>query len=455
MRHPEPGSNPSRSELPTTDDERIASSANHAPPNDAAKVDPPVVAPDLFPARETEETDTAWWVCREALRAEIPAQDFEAWVAPIQSYRRGSRLFLGAPNRYVAKKITDNLWTRIQELIDAGNEPLQISLHVSSLAELEQHAREVTPPERHWTRGRTSESVVEQAQLNLFQLERSGQFTTVSINPQNEFPTLLTRIPIFVPGRAGKQREHLDKDNALPFQTSWGTGRKFGPPLTVYDEDTLMALGRLRQNMLIGDPSLMPYPVSKLYASAARPDVHVHVVFCMLSDIQAVCDTSVGGRNNKLRLESVRRLAATKIEFNKETQDKVQFSGTTIDLVQVKWDAYEDNAILYIQFSPIMAQWLERAYTYIDWNLRRKLRTDVGKAVHRFLSGQPKTYQIYTRKLQSTIGHTGPYKHFMADLREALGQLQDAQWIHEFQISGNGRKQPHKLILQRATPNPD
>ena len=77
-----------------------------------------------------------------------------------------------------------------------------------------------------------------------------------------------------------------------------------------------------------------------------------------------------------------------------------------------------------------------------------------GKAVHRFLSGQPKTYQIYTRKLQSTIGHTGPYKHFMADLREALGQLQDAQWIHEFQISGNGRKQPHKLILQRATPNP-
>ena len=66
----------------------------------------------------------------------------------------------------------------------------------------------------------------------------------------------------------------------------------------------------------------------------------------MLSDIQAVCDTSVGGRNNKLRLESVRRLAATKIEFNKETQDKVQFSGTTIDLVQVKWDAYEDNAIL-------------------------------------------------------------------------------------------------------------
>ena len=193
----------------------------------------------------------------------------------------------------------------------------------------------------------------------------------------------------------------------------------------------------------------MPYPISTLYRQDDSDDVHVHVVYCMLSDIQDMCGTSKGGRNNKLRLASIKRLAGTKIEFSKETQDKVKSTGTTIDLIHVKWDVYEDNAILYIQFSPIMATWLESAYTYIDWNLRKQLRSDVGKAVHRFLSGQPRQYSIGCKKLQATIGHSGPYKHFMADLREALAQLTEAGWIQASEIEGNGRKQPHKLVLQR------
>lgn len=392
----------------------------------------------------------AWTACLESLKNELSAEDFVTWVAPLQCYRRGNRLFVGAPNRYVVQRLSHGLCKRITELVQDHDSSLELSLHVGSLDDLVRLARDVSPPQRLGTRGRTSEAVVERAQLDLFELERQGQFTAVSISPQNEFPTLLTRIPIFVPGRARKQRERLDEDNSLPFRTSWGTGRKFGPPLTVYDEDTLMALGRLRHNMLIGSPAKMPYPVSKLYATDEHPDVHVHVVLCMLSDIQAMCGTSVGGRNNKLRLQSVRRLAATKIELNKETQDKVRFSGTTIDLVHVRWDVYADNATLYVQFSPIMAGWLERAYTFIDWNLRRQLRTDVGKAVHRFLSGQPRKYQIFARKLQTTIGHVGPYKYFMADLREALQQLQGAAWIRDYDILGNGRKQPHKLVVDRS-----
>ena len=392
----------------------------------------------------------AWERSLETLRSEMSADDFVTWIAPLRYVRRGDRLFIAVPNRYVHEWLQQGAFARLRELLEAEEGGLEASLHVGSMDAVERAARELTPPQRQGTRGRTSEAVVETAQLDLFELERRGQFTAVSIHPQNEFPTLLTRIPIFVPGRARKQRARLDQDNSLPFRTSWGTGRKFGPPLTVYDEDTLMALGRLRHNMLIGDPAKMPYPVSKLYATDDRPDVHVHVVLCMLSDIQAMCGTSVGGRNNKLRLRSVRRLAATKIELNKETQDKVGFAGTTIDLVHVRWDFYEDNAVLYVQFSPIMAHWLEHTYTYIDWNLRRRLRTDVGKAVHRFLSGQPRKYQIFTRKLQATVGHDGPYKYFMADLREALEQLEEAGWIRNYAILGNGRKQPHKLVVDRS-----
>jgi hypothetical protein len=168
----------------------------------------------------------------------------------------------------------------------------------------------------------------------------------------------------------------------------------------------------------------------------------------MLSDIQSVCGTSQGGKNNRLRLDSVKRLAATVIEFSTRTAGKFIGRGTDIKLIDVAWQEYEDNAILYLQFSPVMARWFEREYTFIDWNLRRKL-IDTGKALHRFLSGQPKNYEIYTRKLLTTIGYLREYKKFMADLRIALEQLAAEGWITEYRIVGDGRKVPHKLVTKR------
>lgn len=427
--------------------------------NEATILNDPAVVPDRAaspPEQTTADTNTIpdadiWRECCERFALELAEDEFTMWIRPIQFCRRGEGVWLGVPNRYVRERVEQKYLDRIRTTLEAVLETpeLGVTIAVGSLDTIADQARKESPPQRIGTRGRTSESVVERAQLQLFNLERRGQFVAVPITPNNEFPTLLTRLPIFVPGRARRQREQLDRDNALPFETSWGMGRKFGPPLTVYDEDTLIALGRLRQNMLIGDPGKMPYPISKIYRQDNEDDVHVHVVYCMLSDIQDMCGTSKGGRNNKLRLESIKRLAGTKIEFNKETRDKVNSSGTTIDLIHVKWDVYEDNAILYIQFSPIMATWLESAYTYIDWNVRKQLRTDVGKAVHRFLSGQPRRYTIFTKKLQATIGHTGPYKHFMADLRDAMEQLQGAGWVKDVEITGNGRKKPHKLEIQR------
>lgn len=392
-----------------------------------------------------------WQQCIVMLQAEMDQQEINKWVIPLHCEISKESIWLGAPNRYIVDHVKESSLTRIQEILQEllGDPAIAVTIQIGTAEDLSVLAKQKATPRRAGTRGRTSESVVEQAQMDLFRLERQGQFQAIPISPQNEFPTILTRLPIFVPGRASKQKAQIDEDFAIPFQTSWGTGRKFGPPLTVYDEDTLIALSHLRQNMLIGSPSKMPYPVSRLYAREDQEEVHVHVVFCMLSDVQAMCGTSVGGRNNKLRLDSIKRLAATKIEFNKETQNKVGHSGTNIDLVHVKWDVYEEKAIFYIQFSPIMATWLETAYTYVDWNLRRKLSSDVAKAVHRFLSGQPGTYNIFTKKLKDTIGHVGPYKHFMADLRETMTQLKDEGWLKEFQIQGNGRKMPHKLIINR------
>ena len=301
---------------------------------------------------------------------------------------------------------------------------------------------------RSLIRGKTSENVILSAQMELFELEREGRFTSLPITPQSEFPTFLTRLPIFIPGRRSTQREMLDDENALAFSTPWGNGRKHGPPLTVYDEDTLIGIGRLRQKLLIGKPSQLPMTVSEVYRHQHDQDVRVHALYCMLTDIQSICETSRGGQNNKLRLNSLKRLAATSIEFDANTFDKYTGTGSTVKLIDVAWRHYYDNAVLYIQFTPVMADWYEKAYTYINWTIRRQL-TDTGKAVHRFLSGQPKHYEIHVKKLMMTLGYPREYRRFTGDLRTACQQLRECGWLLEWKIEGNGRTLPHKLIIYR------
>ena len=261
-------------------------------------------APPPDPQRDTlfdtddaaDQSNRIWLQCIEQLRSETESSELSNWILPLFCEIGKNRVWLGAPNRYIVEHVTqhhlDSIQNNLRDLM--GDPGIKVSVQIAGSDELRVIAKEKATPKRAGTRGRTSDSVVEQAQMDLFRLERQGQFQAVPIAPQNEFPTLLTRLPIFVPGRARKQKAQIDEDFAIPFQTSWGTGRKFGPPLTVYDEDTLIALGRLRQNMLIGQPSKMPYPVSKLYAKEDQDEVHVHVVYCMLSDVQAMCGTSVG-----------------------------------------------------------------------------------------------------------------------------------------------------------------
>ena len=301
----------------------------------------------------------------------------------------------------------------------------------------------------HKRSARGSRISIEQFNLDLFSQEIDGRFTSHPITPGAEFPTFLTRIPIFLPMKRGRSLK-LDQDNALPFVTSWGRGRKHGPPLTIYDEDTLMAIARLRKNRLEGAPSNMPIPLSAIQPGVGegRKDVSVHILGCSLSDIQHECGDSDGGTNLQLRLASIKRLGATVLEFDRETKDKLSYRGTQVKLIDIAWDVYEDNALLLIQFSPLMAIWLESEYTYINWNVRKQL-SDTGKALHRFLSAQPKTYSIFTEKLSTIIGFQRSYRYFMSDLRTTLAKLEALGWIGSWEITGTGRRVPHKLTINR------
>lgn len=353
------------------------------------------------------------------------------------------------------RRLSDTI-TGLAEQVDEQREVRKRSLAksgytVEHLAELEQEEDDIRRERKHQSRlqplrGHRHQSIIESAQMSLFDGARRGHYEKLTLQPSNEFPSMLARLPIFVPGRRTNQRSLIDpNDNSMPFQTPWGAGKKHGPPLTVADEDTLMALGMLRQNRLEGRGSRFPISVSDVLGKGS--DSSVHVLFTTISEIEAQFGNKKSGHAYKLRLESIKRLAGTRIEFE-TLSDKAIVKGTMISILDVAWQRWEQEAVLYIQFSPVMAHWYENSYSYVDWNVRMTL-PPTGKAIHRFLSSQPKSYQIFTEKLRATVGYPRAPKYFLRELREALGLLENVDWLKSYTIEGNGRAKPHKLTIKR------
>jgi chromosomal replication initiator protein len=64
-------------------------------------------------------SESLWNRCLRVLESELPEQQFNTWVRPLQSIERDGELRLLAPNRYVIDWLTQNSLPRIQELVRA------------------------------------------------------------------------------------------------------------------------------------------------------------------------------------------------------------------------------------------------------------------------------------------------------------------------------------------------
>jgi len=63
--------------------------------------------------------ESLWNRCLRVLESELPMQQFNTWVRPLQAIERDGQLRLLAPNRYVIEWLGENSLTRIRELIQA------------------------------------------------------------------------------------------------------------------------------------------------------------------------------------------------------------------------------------------------------------------------------------------------------------------------------------------------
>jgi chromosomal replication initiator protein len=81
-----------------------------------------------------------WHRCLTQLEAELPEQQFNTWIRPLQAVEEGRVLRLLAPNRFVVDWVNENVVQRIAELVDAGSpEPspeivLEVGSRVSNIA---------------------------------------------------------------------------------------------------------------------------------------------------------------------------------------------------------------------------------------------------------------------------------------------------------------------------------
>lgn len=299
-------------------------------------------------------------------------------------------------------------------------------------------------------RGSSKLRVIEKGQLNLIEGERQGRYEMSELNPGYEYPAVFCRIPIVNGFHRSTHAKKLDKDMALPFNTGWGEGRKFGPPLNVYDEDTLLALGALREKQLSGMGNRMPIKVLNPFDPKAA--TKVDVLYTTIGEIQDYLQQSRGGRGYKKRLESVKRLAAVTLEFTRISDPNVEsvikarsFNTKIIDLVT---EELSTDSVLFIQFPPAMVVWLSEQYVFIDMDIRRQLKGDYAKLIHKWLSSQPR-FNIGAEKLKDIIEYEGSMGKFMAVLRDVMSQLEALDWL-EYKITGTGRKTPWILRGNRV-----
>ena len=62
-------------------------------------------------------SESLWNHCLRVLESELPLQQFNTWVRPLQAVERDRELRLLAPNRYVIEWLGENLLPRIRELV--------------------------------------------------------------------------------------------------------------------------------------------------------------------------------------------------------------------------------------------------------------------------------------------------------------------------------------------------
>jgi chromosomal replication initiator protein len=148
-----------------------------------------------------------WDRCARVLQAELPEQQFNTWIRPLQAVEDGRVLRLLAPNRFVVDWLQQHYIERIAELVDNSGGSLQVVVEVGSRQA--QAAAYVSPRAE-----RPAAAAVIVSRLNpgftfsAFVEGKSNQLAKAAASQVGENPGKSYN-PLFVYGGVGLGKTHL------------------------------------------------------------------------------------------------------------------------------------------------------------------------------------------------------------------------------------------------------
>jgi hypothetical protein len=351
---------------------------------------------------------------------------------------------------------------RMNEILEKCQEKARIRSQArqaedASLVQPEQHTPEnrLMPKSR---RGKLAKKELDQKQLQLQLYCENHSVRQYDVYPGHEFPTVFTRLPLFPPVRRSTAMQEVGKHDWLKLHSRWDGGGvyKAGPALTVYDEDTLIGLIGLRQIALEGSSDVIP-----ICRNAVSPKPHprddericTHTVRCVISQLESEIQgrrppKGWGGRALEKRRASIKRLAAVTIRFERPFGAN-QMAGKPIQLLYTEYVDDRHDGSYFIEFHPLVSQWLEKYRTFLNPQLRRKL-SPLGKSIHRFLSSQRSNhhYEIELKVLQQAIGSDHEASNFRRSAQPQLAIMKAEGFLIAYEIVGNNRRVPFRLKCQ-------
>jgi chromosomal replication initiator protein len=153
---------------------------------------------------------TLWNRCIRDLQAEIPEQQFNTWIRPLQAVEDGEKLRLLAPNRFVVDWLNEHYIERILEIVDDSGARAEVVVEVGSRQAAPQAAAGTTP------RPATSAAAVTTVESRLnpsftfdaFVEGKSNQLARAAALQVGENPGKSYN-PLFIYGGVGLGKTHL------------------------------------------------------------------------------------------------------------------------------------------------------------------------------------------------------------------------------------------------------
>ena len=151
---------------------------------------------------------TLWNRCVRDLQAELPEQQFNTWIRPLQAVEDGSVLKLLAPNRFVVDWLQQHYIERILELIDAAGGASEVVVEVGSRQSAAPMVTTMPPRIRSNAAAAITTRLNPEFTFQNFVEGKSNQLARAAASQISENPGKSYN-PLFIYGGVGLGKTHL------------------------------------------------------------------------------------------------------------------------------------------------------------------------------------------------------------------------------------------------------